>query len=98
MLFQSQHLNSKSIVHVFEHKDLLYQCLVLKSIANITRADLVEGVSGHTANQQLAYGCACLIPDFPLTYVRGYERRTWLKPLRKKLLENCFMAPPILII
>ena len=76
--------HSESVVHVFPPKELWYQCLVIKSIADITRADLIEAVTSFTPNQPIAYGCPCLIPDFPLTYIRGYERKTWLKPLREK--------------
>ena len=42
----------------------------------------MEGVSGHTGNQHIAYACPCLIPDFPQTYLSGYERRTWLSAKR----------------
>lgn len=76
--------HTETVVHIIPPKDLRYQCLVVKSIADITKADLIEAVTGFTPNQPIAYGCPCLIPDFPLTYIRGYERKTWLKPLREK--------------
>jgi hypothetical protein len=75
--------HTNAIVHVFPHKELWHQCLVVKAISDITQANLIEGVSGHTSNQPIAYGCPCLIPEFPLTYIRGFERKTWLKPLRE---------------
>jgi hypothetical protein len=70
------------IVHVFNHKDLKYQCLVFQNLSQKLQVDLMEGVSGHTGNQHIAYACPCLIPDFPQTYLSGYERRTWLSAKR----------------
>lgn len=78
--------SKNSIVHIFNHKVLYLQCELLHRIAKNQNLEVIIGKSGDTSNQHLAYGCPCLISNFPLIVLNDYERRPWL--LSKRLQSS----------
>jgi len=94
LFIKGAHIGSKNaIVHVFKHKEMEQHCQLIKRMAKMRNIQAVVGNSSQSGNQHLAYGCACLLPEFPLIVLNDYERRPWLREKAKgipvKIIYDC---------
>ncbi len=94
LFIRGAHQGSKNaIVHVFKHKEMEQHCQLINRMAKIKNIQAIVGNSAQSANQHLAYGCACLLPEFPLIVLNDYERRPWLldkaKETQVKIIYDC---------
>lgn len=77
----------ESVVKVFKIEDLRKECQ--KHLAFTKRkAEIVIALSASSAQQDIIYGCNCLIPEFPSTLNPSFERRpTLMDKLKDKKPE-----------